>query len=69
MNAELEKLYGRRVPSIEEAAVAGTVSDVVAAIQTAASAGAERILFTPLYEVPEHMEQIATEVIPRLDLG
>jgi probable F420-dependent oxidoreductase len=69
MNADLEKLYGRRVPSIEEAAVAGTVSDVVAAVRSAASAGAERILFTPLHEVPEHMEQIATEVIPRLDLG
>ena len=66
MNAELEKLYGRRVPSIEEAAVAGTVSDVVAAVRTAAAAGAERILFTALHEVPEHMEQIATEVIPRL---
>jgi hypothetical protein len=24
------------------------------------------VLFTPLFEVPEHMEQIATELIPRL---
>jgi alkanesulfonate monooxygenase SsuD/methylene tetrahydromethanopterin reductase-like flavin-dependent oxidoreductase (luciferase family) len=68
MNTELEKLYGRRVPSIEEAAVAGTVADIVSAVHAAASAGAERILFTPLHEVRDHMEQIAVEVIPRLDL-
>jgi probable F420-dependent oxidoreductase len=68
INAELEKLYGRRVPSIEEAAVAGTVSDIVQGVRTAAAAGAERILFTPLHDVAEHMEQVAQDVIPRLDL-
>jgi probable F420-dependent oxidoreductase len=67
-NAELEKLYGRRVPAIEKAAVAGTVSDCADAARAAAAAGAELILFSPLYEVPEHAEQIATEVIPRLEL-
>ena len=66
VNAGLAGIYGRRVPAIEEAAVAGTVSDCVAAAQAVADAGAELILFTPLYDVPEHMEQIATEVIPRL---
>jgi probable F420-dependent oxidoreductase len=66
MNTALEALYGRRMASVEEAAVAGAVSDCVAAVRTAATAGAELILFTPLYEVPEHMEQIAAEVIPRL---
>ncbi len=66
MNAALERLYGRRVPAIEEAAVAGTVSDCVTAVRAAAEAGAELILFTPLYDVPEHMERIATELIPRL---
>jgi probable F420-dependent oxidoreductase len=64
--AGLERIYGQRVPAIEEAAVAGTLSECVAAAQEVASAGAELILFTPLYDVPEHMEQIATEVIPRL---
>ena len=68
MNAALERLYGRRVAAIEEAAVAGTVSDCVAAVRAVADAGAELILFTPLYAVPEHAEQIAAEVIPRLDL-
>jgi probable F420-dependent oxidoreductase len=66
VNAALEKLYGQRVPAIEEAAAAGTVSDCVAAAQAVADAGAELILFTPLYDVPEHAEQIATEIIPRL---
>jgi probable F420-dependent oxidoreductase len=66
MNAALAALYGRRVPAIEEAAVAGTVSDCLSAVRAVAGAGAELILFTPLYEVPEHAEQIATEVIPRL---
>jgi alkanesulfonate monooxygenase SsuD/methylene tetrahydromethanopterin reductase-like flavin-dependent oxidoreductase (luciferase family) len=66
MNAALEKLYGHRVRAIEEAAVAGTVSDCVAAVRAVADAGAELILFTPLYDVPEHAEQVATEVIPRL---
>jgi probable F420-dependent oxidoreductase len=69
MNAALQALYGRRVPSIEEAAVAGTVTDCVAAVRTAGAAGAELILFTPLFEVGEHMEQVAAEVIPRLDIG
>ncbi len=29
-------------------------------------AGAGMILFTPLWELPEHMERIAAEVIPAL---
>jgi probable F420-dependent oxidoreductase len=66
VNAGLAEIYGRRVPAIEEAAVAGTVSECVAAVQAVADAGAELILFTPLYDVPGHMEQIATEIIPRL---
>ena len=66
VNGALERLYGRRVPSIEEAAVAGTVADVVAAAREVVAAGAELILFTPMYDVAEHMERIAAEVIPQL---
>ena len=66
VNAGLAQIYGRRVPAIAEAAVAGTVSECVAAAQEVADAGAELILFTPLYDVPEHMERIATQIIPRL---
>lgn len=66
VNAGLERLYGRRVPVIEEAAIAGTVADCVAGVREVAAAGAELILFTPLYDLPGQMERIATEVIPRL---
>ncbi len=66
VNAALAGIYGRRVPAIEEAAVAGTVADCVAAARAVAAAGAELILFTPLYEVPEHAGQIAAEIIPQL---
>jgi probable F420-dependent oxidoreductase len=66
VNAGLERLYGQRVPVIEEAAIAGTVADCVDAVRAVAAAGAELILFTPLYDVAGHMEQIAAEVIPQL---
>jgi alkanesulfonate monooxygenase SsuD/methylene tetrahydromethanopterin reductase-like flavin-dependent oxidoreductase (luciferase family) len=66
MDDALAALYGRRVPAIEEAAVSGTVSDCVSAVRAVADAGAELILFTPLWDVPEHAERVATEVIPRL---
>jgi probable F420-dependent oxidoreductase len=69
VNAALEGIYGHRVPSIEEAAFAGTVSSCVSAAREVAAAGAELILFTPLFDVPEHMEQIATEVIPQAGFG
>ena len=69
MNSALADLYGRRVPSIEEAAVAGTLADCAAAVRTAAAAGAELVLFTPLWDVPEHMEQLALDLIPQLDQG
>ena len=66
VNAGLESIYGQRVPAIEEAAVAGTVPECVSAVHAVAAAGAELILFTPLYDVAGHMEQIAAEIIPRL---
>ncbi len=66
MNDSLERMYGQRVPAIEAAAITGTLSGCVSAVRSVLDAGAEMILFTPLYEGPEHMEQIATELIPRL---
>lgn len=66
VNARLESVYGRRVPSIEEAAVAGTVSDCVRSVQEVIDAGAELVLFTALHDQLEHAEQIAAEIIPRL---
>jgi alkanesulfonate monooxygenase SsuD/methylene tetrahydromethanopterin reductase-like flavin-dependent oxidoreductase (luciferase family) len=59
-------VYGRRVPPIEAAAVAGTAADVVAGVREVIDAGAELVLFTPLDDPAAHAEQIAAEVIPAL---
>jgi alkanesulfonate monooxygenase SsuD/methylene tetrahydromethanopterin reductase-like flavin-dependent oxidoreductase (luciferase family) len=66
MNEALASLYGVRVPAIESAAVAGTVPECLEGIQAVADAGAQMILFTPLYDLPEHLELIAAEIIPAL---
>lgn len=66
MNAALASMYGQRVPAIEAAAVAGTLAECAAEVRTVIDAGAEMILFTPLYELREHMELIAAELIPAL---
>jgi alkanesulfonate monooxygenase SsuD/methylene tetrahydromethanopterin reductase-like flavin-dependent oxidoreductase (luciferase family) len=69
MNDGLAGVYGHRIPAIEEAAIAGTVSDCVRAVSDVAAAGAELILFTALHDQLEHAEQIAAEIIPRLSVG
>jgi probable F420-dependent oxidoreductase len=66
VNAELERIYGSRVPAIEEAAVAGTVTDCVREVRLVAEAGAGLILFTPLHDQAWHAEQIAAEIIPQI---
>jgi len=66
MNDAMENLYGRRVPDIEAAAIAGTPADCVAAVREVAAAGAELILFTPMFEPAEHAEMLAAEIIPQL---
>jgi len=66
MNEALARLYGRRVESIEAAAVAGTSADCVRELREVAAAGAELILFTSLFEQAEHAERLAAEVIPEL---
>jgi alkanesulfonate monooxygenase SsuD/methylene tetrahydromethanopterin reductase-like flavin-dependent oxidoreductase (luciferase family) len=58
--------YGRRVPAIEAACVAGTVAECVAGVREVIDAGAGMILFTPMYDVAEHMERIAAELIPAI---
>jgi alkanesulfonate monooxygenase SsuD/methylene tetrahydromethanopterin reductase-like flavin-dependent oxidoreductase (luciferase family) len=66
MNDELARIYGARVPAIESAAVAGTVAECVDGVRAVVEAGAEMILFTPLYDNVEHMELIADQIIPAL---
>ena len=62
----LERLYGRRSPDIEAAAVAGPPAECARELRQVAEAGAELILFTPLFELAEHAERLAAEVIPQL---
>ena len=66
MNRALERLYGRRSPDIEAAAIAGPPADCAGELRQVADAGAELILFTPLFELAEHAERLAAEVIPQL---
>jgi len=66
INDAMERIYGRRVPAIEAAAVAGTPAVCAAEADRAAAAGAELILFTTLFDQAEQAERIATEVIPRV---
>jgi alkanesulfonate monooxygenase SsuD/methylene tetrahydromethanopterin reductase-like flavin-dependent oxidoreductase (luciferase family) len=66
MSDALAAHYGRRMPSIEAASVAGTLAECVAGTRAVIDAGAEMILFTPMYDVTEHMELIAAELIPAL---
>ena len=66
VNDALAAHYGQRVPAIEAATVAGTLAECVAGVRAVIAAGAEMILFTPMYDVTEHMELIAAELIPAL---
>jgi probable F420-dependent oxidoreductase len=66
INAALERLYGHRSEDIEAAAVAGTAADCVRELRKVAEAGAELILFTPMFEQAEQAESLAAAVIPRL---
>ena len=66
INDAMERLYGRRVPDIEAACVAGNPAECAAEVAKAAEAGAELILFTTMFNQGEQAERLAAEVIPRL---
>jgi probable F420-dependent oxidoreductase len=66
INAALEGIYGRRVPAIEAASIAGTAADCVREVHQVAAAGAELILFTALFDQHEQMERLAATVLPGL---
>jgi len=66
VNAALEMIYGRRVPAIEAAAVAGTAAGCVRELQQVAAAGAKLILCTALFDLREQMERLAADVIPQV---
>jgi alkanesulfonate monooxygenase SsuD/methylene tetrahydromethanopterin reductase-like flavin-dependent oxidoreductase (luciferase family) len=48
------------------AAVAGTPAGCLRQLREVADAGAELILFTPLFDQAEHAERLAAEIIPQL---
>jgi alkanesulfonate monooxygenase SsuD/methylene tetrahydromethanopterin reductase-like flavin-dependent oxidoreductase (luciferase family) len=66
INDGLVGVYGHLWPSLEAAAVAGTVQDCVRDVQAVIDAGAGLIVFNPLLDLAEHNEIIASEIIPRL---
>ena len=66
INDAMERIYGRRVPDIEAACVAGTPAECAAEVAKAAEAGAELILFTTMFDQAVQAERLAAEVIPRL---
>ncbi|HWG63620.1 MAG TPA: LLM class flavin-dependent oxidoreductase [Streptosporangiaceae bacterium] len=66
INAALARLYGRRSADIEAAAIAGTSDDCVRELHKVVDAGAELILFTPMFDQAAHAERLAAEVTPQL---
>jgi len=69
INAALERLYGGMSADIEAAAIAGTAAECARELARVVEAGAELILFTPLFEQAEQAERLAAEVMPRLGGG
>jgi probable F420-dependent oxidoreductase len=66
MNAAMQRVYGRRVPDIEAAAIAGTPQECAAEVARAEAAGADLVLFTTMADPAEQAERIAGEVLPLL---
>ena len=69
MNAAMERIYGRRVPAIEAAAVTGTAADCVREVQAVADAGAGLILFTTVFDEAEQAERLVADVMPQIVAG
>jgi probable F420-dependent oxidoreductase len=66
INAAMERLYGRRSEQIEAAAVAGDPDECARELRAVAGAGAELILFTPMFDQARQAERLAAEVLPQL---
>jgi probable F420-dependent oxidoreductase len=65
--ASLDDLYGYfGLSGLASVAVAGTPDDCVRGVRDVIRAGAELILFSPMFSEPEQMERLAAEVIPQL---
>jgi len=66
INDAMASIYGRRVPQIEAAAVAGSPADCAAEVARAAEAGAGLVLFTTMFDHAVQAARLAQEVIPLL---
>jgi alkanesulfonate monooxygenase SsuD/methylene tetrahydromethanopterin reductase-like flavin-dependent oxidoreductase (luciferase family) len=66
MAGALIDFYGEHGQSLLPVAVTGTPTDCVAGLQEVADAGAELILVNPLFDIVEHMERLAAEVLPKV---
>ncbi|MFF0494535.1 LLM class flavin-dependent oxidoreductase [Nocardia sp. NPDC004068] len=60
----LEKLYG--TTAFAPVAVTGTPEQCVAGVREVIAAGAELVLFTPLFDEAEQMERVAAQIVPGL---
>ncbi|RKS76951.1 putative F420-dependent oxidoreductase [Actinomadura pelletieri DSM 43383] len=60
----LERFYGRS--DLTPVAVCGSADACVAGVREVVDAGAEMVLFTPLFDDAEQMERLAAEVMPHL---
>jgi probable F420-dependent oxidoreductase len=67
INTALTELYGRRMETIETAAITGTAAGCARKLHQVAEAGAELILCTALFDQAEQMEQLAAAVIPKIE--
>ncbi len=64
MRAAIAHMYGRPVPDIEAAAVAGTPAECAEAVARTAAAGAGLVLFTTLFDPGPQAARLAEDVIP-----
>ncbi|MEU3273189.1 TIGR03619 family F420-dependent LLM class oxidoreductase [Saccharomonospora sp. NPDC006951] len=66
MNERLAEVYGRRVATIESAAITGTADECTEALRAVGEAGAELVIITPLFDQEYHLEKLAADVLPSL---
>lgn len=68
MTAALDTLYGRSQPNnLIDVAVCGTPETCIQGLREVVDAGAEMLLFTPLFDEAAQMEVLAEEIIPEID--
>ena len=63
----LQRLYGYfRLPNIDALGTAGTAEECIEALREVTAAGAELLVFNPLFDDLEQMERLAADVMPKL---